>query len=332
MISSNDEYDDVPPLEDMSDQVSQISSRRKQSASSDMRISNKLHAPKMAVSQGSSTISTLKPKVDSTTLADPPFKKPNSSLQPKTSSAFGFKKGFLNSPKSVEVASKTSQSAQEKSQTIMKNDTIPMIKPKRTRENELRLEEVQDAIKSQMSLLERGEWMSESFLTKIEDSETLSKLYSDPAFQNFISLLSSADPQKIKEALSKYGHRPEFMSAMKETIGLMGNEFDRLADNQTPPQTKQNNGQQEMKVNDTNPTGKIPNNLDSLNEFERNLVQKVMNDDEVKRILVDREVQALLAHLKSNGANLPQLIQKLSPSMQRKVQKLIQIGLLSIQT
>ncbi|KAJ3157062.1 hypothetical protein HDU89_002472 [Geranomyces variabilis] len=137
-------------------------------------------------------------------LLDPPTALP----APAAKQAFGFKKGFLND------ASTSKTGARAKKQT-----SVPLIKPKAKPEDGLRLAEVQDAMRGQMSLLDRQEWLTTDFLEKIERSPSLARALADPVFQRAAGEMAK-NPQA---AFKKYAReRPDIMEALRELAGMLG--------------------------------------------------------------------------------------------------------------
>jgi hypothetical protein len=251
------DFDDVPPLEDMS-HILDIKSKIPF-----------LQTPKAAAQQ---------PK------------------QTKSTEFQGLKKGFFST---------TTRPKPKKSKIIQ--EEIPLIKPQTTR-NPLEFDQVRDAMASQLDQSRTGisyssDWMSPSFLGKIERSTILAKAFQDPRFLQMSQQLAR-DPVRTLEMCKK--EHPEWMEALREFSGMLGEVF-------------------EKKANQVDTSG--------LNDFERDIVERVMKDPKVQEALKDSRIQQLLFDLKSNQNPLlvQQFLKDACPDIQQKVQVLIKSGLLSIQ-
>ncbi|KAJ3011959.1 hypothetical protein HKX48_006552 [Thoreauomyces humboldtii] len=121
------------------------------------------------------------------------------------SKPFGFQKGFLNQ----------SRTPQKKAPRA-----IPIIKPKSNASDSLRFNEVQEAMKSQMSLLDKQEWMTPDFLSKIESDPALARALADPEFQQAATEMST-NPQAAfkKYSAPRYRH---LLEALRMFAGLLG--------------------------------------------------------------------------------------------------------------
>ncbi|KAJ3179867.1 hypothetical protein HDU87_002435 [Geranomyces variabilis] len=152
-------------------------------------------------------------------LLDPPTALP----APAAKQAFGFKKGFLNE------GSTTKTGAKPRKQT-----PIPLIKPNAKPEDGLRLSEVQDAMRGQMSLLDRQEWLTTDFLEKIERSPSLVSALADPVFQRAAGEMAK-NPQA---AFKKYAReRPDIMEALREFAGMLGEKLGSMEGGATVSET-----------------------------------------------------------------------------------------------
>ncbi|KAJ1532547.1 hypothetical protein HK096_006440, partial [Nowakowskiella sp. JEL0078] len=149
----------------------------------------------------------------------------------------------------------------EKSKKLEKteNPDIPFVKPKFAKQNTLRIASVQEAMQQQNP---NTEWMMPSLLAKIEASPVLSSAFQDPEFiKATIELASSKDPGQVVQSWSKC--KPHFAIAIREYLGLLGEQFSTLAD--------QKDQEKDMQKN-----------MDLLDDRERCLVQDVMKNREIQ--------------------------------------------------
>jgi hypothetical protein len=201
MIS--EDFDDVPPLEDMSHVVD---------------IKKKVEQPKPLTA-------AQKPKEFS-----------------------GLKKGFFSAPKTTKPKSTP--------KPIVVDEDIPFIKPQTTKSS-LEFEEVRNAMASQIDQTRSGkmdslEWMTPQFLDKIDKSPVLRKAFQDPRFLRMSQELVKDPVKTLQQCQQQF---PEWMEALREFSGLLGEAF-------------------EAKANEVDTSG--------LDEFEKNLVNRVMKDQHVQ--------------------------------------------------
>lgn len=136
-----------------------------------------------------------------------------------------------------------------------------------------------------MSLLDKQEWLNQSFLDKIAATKHLAKVMNDPGFQG-----ATADFQKDpKMALSKYSNKPEYVEALKEFASLLGSELHQLGE-QAPKQPVEVPIQKRFD---------IPNDLP---DHEKDLVRRVMSDSNIQEALRDPVVQTLLLKMHKAGS------------------------------
>ncbi|TPX58740.1 hypothetical protein PhCBS80983_g02930 [Powellomyces hirtus] len=182
---------DVPPLEDMSAALPTARQLPKGNSSNSAKATSLL----------------LEEASKKTTAKKPPVKK---------QVAFGFSKGFLTAAGSL----KSDASKKPK-------QDIPVLKPRSNAPDSLRFDEVQEAMRNQMSLLDRQEWLTPEFLKRIERSPVLAVALSDPAFQQAASEMST-NPQA---AYKKYAQsRPDLLEALREFAGMLGDTLSTMQD------------------------------------------------------------------------------------------------------
>ncbi|KAJ3207967.1 hypothetical protein HDU67_007109 [Dinochytrium kinnereticum] len=285
MITERD--DDVPPLEDMSEQLRHVKARRIQEKA-------------------------MKPvSMNGPLTAQKPVKKVE---LPEPKTAFtGIKKGFFNTatpPKAASAKAKPPQS---------RNDEVMTFKPKQTKEEALRFDDVQKAMKEQLNLLNKQEWLTPEFLDRIERNPALARAVSDPVFQQATQDMK-CDPEK---AFKKYSReRPDLVLALREFAGLLGDQLEGMA------------GQSSGAFMGTSSRGSHPAPPpvpDDLPDHEKELVRKVLEDKEVQEVLRDPKMQKILMTIRTNPPELQRIWTQSDPATREKLGKLLQCGLLSIQ-
>jgi hypothetical protein len=200
----------------------------------------------------------------------------------------GLKKGFFSQPK-VKNPSKN-----------VKKEEIPYIKANQTK-NPLEFDQVRDAMASKLDQ-SRKDWMTPSFISKIEKSPVLKKAFEDDRFLEMSRRLVQDPVTTLQECQRD---SPHWMLALREFSGLLGEAFEEKANVDT--------------------TG--------LDSFEKGLVDRVMNDSKLQDALKDLQIQKLLMDLKTNQNPyyLSQILGSCSTDMKQKIQLLIQSGLVSVQ-
>ncbi|KAJ3164004.1 hypothetical protein HK101_000539 [Irineochytrium annulatum] len=246
----------------------------------------------------------------------------------------GLKGGFFNSaPKKSNVptpaATKPNAAAP---------DNLPVVKPKFSPSDALKLEEVQEAMKEDFSLLDKKEWMTTAFISKLESNPRLARAMQDPDFQRATEEMSS-NPQA---AFKKYSEqRPDLLLALREFAGIMGDQLMALSDREEEGKKvggdvgtddevrkKGNRGPSVTPMVAPAAGVSIPQDLP---ENEQMLIRKVMSDPSLQAAFRDPKVQRLLMNIKDNPPELHRALTTADPDMKGKILKLMDAGILSIQ-
>lgn len=295
MISDTDDAGLPPPLEDMTREIEKFRKTRNFVVESPkLRDERPKTAPKRTV--------------DNTSLLTEEEKaaKPDEIAKPKES--FGFKKGFLTVGSSKKGGSETKQIDGGKKRV----DPVPVIRPKQTKEESLQFEQVQKAMAANMSFLEKGDWRTPDFISRVTSNELLSKAMQNPDFQKAVDLFSTNPTQ----ALAQYGHRPEIMQPLREYMGLMGDHLENFSE-------------ETSKVRQTTHEPMVPKDLPA---HEQELVKRVMADKAVQDILRDPKFQKILAGLQKNPGEAIRYMNHPDSDIRSKIRKLVEVGLLQIVT
>ncbi|KAJ1563793.1 hypothetical protein HK405_000748, partial [Cladochytrium tenue] len=174
----------------------------------------------------------------------------------------GLKKGFLNGGGgSGGGGGKAGGGRKDKggSEGTSAGLTVVRARPEAAAEA-LRFDEVQEAVRRQLSPLDRKEWLTEEFLAAVEANPILSRALADPAFAAAAGELardgSGAAARRLAAA------RPDWTASLREFAGLLGDGLERLADKE-----------------DERAAAAVD---EALPEHERRLVERVRADPELQ--------------------------------------------------
>ena len=159
----------------------------------------------------------------------------------------------------------------------------------------------------------KDDWLNQEFFTKLAQNPRLMQAFTDPRYSAIIAEFGK-NPQ---EAMKKYGHIPEFRQIMEDFSGLMGKHFDDVADKKKREAEEQEQKRQEEELRRQEELKNDP------------VMQTIESDPRVKEILADQKVQKVLEHLRFQGAlDLYDLMKK-DVETSKKLQYLIQRGVLN---
>jgi hypothetical protein len=112
-------------------------------------------------------------------------------------------------------------------------------------------------------------------LQKLAQHPVLSQYFLKEPGEFFAAMdLMGRDP---KEAFEKFGHRKEFMDALREFMALLGDHFNALAETQDQARKREEDA---MAIRET---VSIPSDLP---DHEKDIIKNVMNDKEVQVNLI----------------------------------------------
>ena len=131
----------------------------------------------------------------------------------------------------------------------------------------------------------KQQWLNQELLMKIAQNPNLMRCFMDPRFSTVIQELQT-NPQ---ECLKKYGNNPEFSNFIKDFSALMGDHFNNLAKN--PMQGNPNYSTPEVQeiVNDP----KIKPILERLQKEGKIDMNEIMRDPYVAskfKVLIDKKI------------------------------------------
>ena len=319
MTDFNDEDDgDVPPLEDMTEQLSLHSKQRATRSSTYLEPSSSSSDKRTGLVK-----KLLDEKKPQNSVIDD--KKDNvAQKSSKPSTYCGFKKGFLLSKQS-----KTTESAEKGSAENKKTNSgasgIVEIKTNSSSKTERNvLPEVQEAMMQKNPLLQTDKWLTEDLLTKIAKHPKLSKQIMDPRYSQALSLFQN-DPEKAMQLCQQ---NPEMKEFIQEFSALMGDHFTDLSSKENDSmKSKSNSKVKEEKDFVLRETAKQPKS----NSVEDAQVQSILSDPKMLSILQDEQVQQMMSLLRTEPQKAHMFLQKGGRELQEKVQCLVQAGLLQVQ-
>lgn len=286
--------DDVPELEDFSEELSKI---RKQKGENSQNEPAEIKVNVVNEKKKEEPKTQQKTEIPVKVTSEPQKKKDDLDDFGK-----GFKRGFFRrqnqqQKKSQNTAQTTTQNTQPKKQvedlTHIKASPGASIKTQTVESFNKDLKNAQQSSNTN-SLLgnivdRKNEWLNQELLMKIAQNPNLMKCFMDPRFSAVIQEMQR-NPQ---ECIKKYGNNPEFATFIKEFSALMGDHFNKLA---------------------TNLPGANPN----------------MNLPEVKEIMNDPKVSAFLMKLQKEGKIDVEEINR-DPYLASKIKVLIDKKILNIQ-
>lgn len=254
--------------------------------------------------------------------APAPAPKPGANLKPSS----GLKKGFLSGgsssrPNKAAAAGSGSKATSKPSGggggglTELKADAT-------AKAARLQLPEVQSAIaaeQAEAAKLGGGKesWMTPELLQKIAANPLLRKAFTDQRCQGAMAEMQK-DPQA---AILKYGDQPEMRDFLQAFMKLMGEHFTSLAEKQEAEKAQAAEAQQAA----------AKANMSPEQRKAQQAADKAMADPEVRAILEDPKIMAILQQMGSGQPLEMERAVRSDPSMVAKLRKLSQVGLINMQ-
>ncbi|XP_026691625.2 uncharacterized protein LOC101242455 [Ciona intestinalis] len=187
-----------------------------------------------------------------------------------------------------------------------------VVKRKENKESHLVFDDVQNAMKETGNkLLDDKTWITEDLLKSIESNDDLLKQLSDPKFNQAIQWMQK-DP---KGAMEYYKDDAQVQLFFKQFYKILGQHFTELAD--IPDK---GNGATSSNKADT-----------QMTEQDKNEMDRILSDPEIKSILMKPDIQNLFTLLKTEPDKVQQLLQTCEPRMRSDIQKLVEARLLDFQ-
>ena len=298
--------DEMPELEDLSDQLNEIRKARgidEKNISKNIKVgvineknqnvnNNKINIP----------ISNTPPPVEPKKEEKKPETKPENKKNEDNAGFSFLKRGFLKRHNFSEEENKNKikpePKKEEKKIENKKEEPVDLTHIKSnpgttTKTNVLNnfnkdLKTNQDS--SNINLLNnlannKQQWLNQELLMKIAQNPNLMRCFMDPRFSTVIQELQT-NPQ---ECLKKYGNNPEFSTFIKEFSALMGDHFNNLAKNPMQGNPNYNNPEVQEIINDP----KIKPILERLQKEGKIDMNEIMRDPYVSakfKILIDKKI------------------------------------------
>ncbi|XP_022782067.1 uncharacterized protein LOC111323040 isoform X3 [Stylophora pistillata] len=228
----------------------------------------------------------------------------------------GFKKGFLMNSKPKK------ETSNPMSKPIKKDADIPVIKPRNPKQKGMEIQEVQEAMKSSGEpSLEDKDWVTEDLLKIVQHEPALLNRLMDPKFRAALEQVET-DPVK---ALSMLQKDPEMQKVMQEFGGLIGDYFTALGDSYAKAKV---NGAQGSDIGMTERSRTSQQTAVPPSPEDEAKMRDILSDPEVMEVLQDHQIQRLLPMMKNNPEAAQLEVNKATPEMRAKLQKLVEVGLL----
>ena len=304
--------DEMPELEDLSDQLNSIRKARgidENSIAKNIKvgvINEKNNISKEESKQANNTvkipISTSQPQNQ-----QPKEKPKDSNDNKKTEDNAGFsflKRGFLKrhnfSQEEPKKEIKKQNNEGNNNNKPKKEEPVDLThiksNPGTTTKTEILnnfnkdLKSSQDSSKPNPSLLNnlannKQQWLNQELLMKIAQNPNLMRCFMDPRFSTVIQEMQT-NPQ---ECLKKYGNNPEFSTFIKEFSALMGDHFNKLAKNPMAGNPNYNTPEVQEIVNDP----KIKPILERLQKEGKIDMNEIQRDPYIAsrfKVLIDKKI------------------------------------------
>ena len=304
--------DEMPELEDLSDQLNSI---RKARGIDENSIAKNI---KVGVINEKNNISKEEPKQANNTVKIPistsqpqnqqPKEKPkdsNDNKKNEDNAGFSFlKRGFLKrhnfSQEEPKKEIKKQNNEGNNNNKSKKEEPVDLThiksNPGTTTKTEILnnfnkdLKSSQDSSKPNPSLLNnlannKQQWLNQELLMKIAQNPNLMRCFMDPRFSTVIQEMQT-NPQ---ECLKKYGNNPEFSTFIKEFSALMGDHFNKLAKNPMAGNPNYNTPEVQEIVNDP----KIKPILERLQKEGKIDMNEIQRDPYIAsrfKVLIDKKI------------------------------------------
>lgn len=192
------DFDDVPPLEDMTSVVERVK-KISVTKNSGSELNNQAYTKVVGDDDTKELVNSTKKAIET---------------KPKVFG--GFQKGFL-------LSSQPRKCSTSKSTHKPSNKNIDyVIKPTQTQSNSLVLNDVQDAIKNSTP---STDWVNEDILNLVGQDKKLIQQLNQPKFNEAVELMKT----NPKQALERYKDDPEVGEFFKKFYGILGKHFNKLA-------------------------------------------------------------------------------------------------------
>ncbi|OWF38905.1 uncharacterized protein LOC110465696 [Mizuhopecten yessoensis] len=329
------EADDVPPLEDMSEmlqQVEQLREHKKKGMPTNGTSHHHIEQNGTKVNIKDDHTKTHSDKTTTKTVKKEETMPTAKSGGDNNGGFGGMKKGFLFGGNSSKSKPKKSEIVNKK-QTKKDSDDLTFIKKdEQETSSQFKFPEVEQAMKQTSSLLDNKEWVTDELLENVQKNERLARRLQDPTFARALTEFQT-NPQA---AALKYQNNPEFQETFQDFCGIMGDHFGKMGENSPgagapipPPKvqelhTKTPGGGADLSVrSSTNPNQPTA-------EDERKM-QDILSNPEIRDIMMDQWIQKLFEKMRTDPVSGQRFLQEADVDKKKKIQKLVDAGLLQFQ-
>lgn len=305
MLSQQDDCDDIPPLEDMSEALNQklklysSSYDTKEVVSSYLEVDDDMTVEKKKHEQISNMMANKTTDIPSTGKTT---KLKEKNRQKENANFCGFKKGFLQE--------------QQSKPTKKKSGLIEVKMVDKEVDNKNILPEVQSAMNNQIPLLQSKDWITSDLLTKIMKNPKLAHQFNDPKFNEAITLFQT-NPQKVLEMCKDNVELREFI---QEFCALMGDHFTNLADINEESSSRKTS------------SNMLPTNNNDISKEDDSKIKDILSNEDTVKALQSPDIQKLLSLLRSNPMAAQRFIDGADSALRQKMQRLVDVGLLQFTT
>lgn len=310
-MSSSDDDDLPPPLEDMSDLVERVRNNKisqgilpSENTSckiEEIDVPQDLPSKQPLITEISSPISSNSATGDavkSSSVKTSSKKK----VASKGGGFGGMQKGFLFGGGPKKAKKPANKMSSEKVVTKKKPDADDedfILRPSVQKEDELKMPEVQAAMRD-------TSWINDDLLDNIQHDRDLMEKLANPKYSEALERMKK-DP---KAATEYYKDDKDVQEFFKKFYKILGNHFSGLEQNET--------------------IKSAPEPPAIISEDEAKM-QKILADPEIRDILSQPEVQNLFGHLRMNPDQAQRIFASCDVKMKMNIQKLVSAGLLGFE-
>ncbi|XP_071486507.1 uncharacterized protein [Diadema antillarum] len=341
-MADEDQDNDVPPLEDMSEliqqaQTLQLMKEEKEAKPRLEAAQSGLNPSKASTSKSVECSGKMQATGSETVQQNSSSREGTSSQKTRTAKADSFggmKKGFLFGAPAV----KSKSASQKPKQTMGENskpktsaappleDDIPLIKPKgdAAQSGAQKIFEVQEALKASAPFLQNKDWITGDLLSKIEKNPHLARQMADPRFSQAMAMFQT-NPQA---AMQHFQSSPDIQQFFKEFCEILGNHFSNMGGPSAPvaetePGVIVHDPKSAADISVSSSTN--PNQPTAADEAQ---MQEILAKPEVVKAFGDPQIRALIEKLRTDPEEAQRMMRAGSAEFKQNIQTLVNAGLL----
>lgn len=235
-----------------------------------------------------------------------------------------FKKGFLLSGGSKAAAKEDTSSKGKQSEKRTESSELAEVKANAdAKRQELVIDEVQSALKQSLDS-QQSRWLNDDLLQKVETNTFLTSMMSRPGISEVLAEFQR-DPGA---AVRKYENNADISRFFAEFTTLLGSHFERMGVSDAPVQAAAAPGPA-PELSEVRTVRKSKTSDEDTN-VERK-VRDALSEPQVREALSDRQVQKVIEALRLSPERGNSLWRQADDDTRRKLQILIQHGVLGVQ-